>query len=504
MKRAFLLCALLAGVAASAPAPAPASAAVGSYPVPACNRAPNGQNNSWQLFNLDIAHLVTGSACPPRSASGEQAKTSGLYATDSLTGTGNAASEGTAGWIFKAPEGMSIVSFQADRYLGAYGDNGWVPSITADGTTLESCTFSFPAEQCSVGEPLGAPNSLGSAIPVNNATTLKVGITCTGGSGCLPGATIHHAWAALYGATVTLSETADPSVQNVSGALWGPGSTGGFHKGIESVTALATDPSGIAKVAVLVDGVPAVAKEGVCDYTFAIPCQNAAPTVSLNTASVPDGTHTLTLVIYDAAGNETRLTHQVTVANTAPTAPVGISAKREPDGSDTVSWSDPPHVAPIAQANYQLCSLSSGACRAAQSLPDHGTLTGIVPPGGRWQIRVWLADSLGNVNPALTASVQLPARLILGVHHRLAGRRLTLIVLAPRGVVGPVSIAYQARRGHRTLARGSGRVKIRHGRAQLIVRLPASASHDARLSLTAQASFAQPATLSFVLPRHKG
>jgi hypothetical protein len=479
---------------------AASTASAGTYQVSACDRAPAEQNNSWQPFNTDIAHLVTGDVCPPSQAGGEQEKTTGLYATDSLTGTGNAASGASAGWSFASPPGMSIVSLQPDRYLGAYGDHGWIPSITASGTTLESCTFNYPEDRCAVGEPLGNVNSLDGVLPVNNATILTVGITCTGAEGCLTGGTLYKGWAALYGATVTLSETAAPSVPSVTGALWGPGPADGFHKGLESVSFQASDPSGISQAVLSVDGHAVAAQVGVCDYTYPIPCQSLARTLTLDTSQLADGPHTLTLAVYDAAQNETQLTHQVVVDNTPPPAPAGLSAVRASDGSDTVTWSNPPHVAPITQASYQLCALAGGACQPPQGIPDQERLIGLHPPKGRWQVRVWLTDLTGNVNPANAASVALPAPLLLRIHHRLKGRQLTVYALVPRELVGPVSIGYQALHGARVLAHGERRARIRHHQARIVVRLPSSVRHASRLYLTARAPYALPAHLVVALP----
>ena len=483
---------------------AASTASAGTYQVSACDRAPAEQNNSWQPFNTDIAHLVTGDVCPPSQAGGEQEKATGLYATDSLTGTGNAASGASAGWSFTAPAGMSIVAFEPDRYLGAYGDNGWIPSITASGTTLESCTFSYPEDECSLGGPFGNVNSLDGILPVNNASTLTFGITCTGASGCLPGASIHHAWAALYGATVTLSETAAPSVPSVTGALWGPGPADGFHKGLESVSFQASDPSGISQAVLSVDGHAVAAQAGVCDYThtYPIPCQGLERTLSLDTTQLADGPHTLTLAVFDAAQNEAQLTHRIVVDNTAPGAPTGIAAGRATDGSDSVTWSNPPHVAPITQASYELCALAGGACQPPQGIVDQERLIGLHAPKGSWQVKVWLTDLAGNVNPASAASVALPAPLLLRIHHRLKGRRLTVYALVPSGVSGLVSIGYRALRGSRVLAHGVRRASVRHHLARIVVRLPRSTDRARRLYITAQVAYALPAALVVTLPGH--
>jgi hypothetical protein len=481
---------------------AASTASAGTYQVGACDRAPAEQNNSWQPFNTDIAHLVTEDVCPPSQAGGEKEKATGLYATDSLTGTGNAASGASAGWSFTSPSGMSIVAFQPDRYLGAYGDHGWIPSITASRTTLARCTFNFPEDKCAVGEPLGNVNSLDGVLPVNNATTLTVGITCTGAEGCLTGGTLYTAWAALYGATVTLSETAAPSVPSVTGALWGPGPASGFHKGLESVSFQASDPSGISQAVLSVDAHAVAAQAGVCDYTYPIPCQSLARTLTLDTSQLADGPHTLTLAVYDAAQNHTQLTHQVVVDNTPPPAPAGLSAIRAADGSDTVTWSNPPHVAPITQASYQLCPLAGGACQPPQGIVDQERLTGLHPPKGSWQVKVWLTDATGNVSPANAASVALPAPLLLRIHHRLKGRQLTVYALVPSGVSGLVSIGYRALRGSRVLAHGVRRASVRHHLARIVVRLPRSTDRARRLYMTAQAAYALPAALAVTLPGH--
>jgi len=475
------------------------TARAGIYQVGACDRAPADQNNSWQPFDEDNAHMLTGHVCPPLPGEGEQAKTTGLFATDSLTGAGNTAPGASAGWRFTAPAGMTIVAVQADRYLGAYGDNGWVPSISVDGTRLETCTFSFPAEQCQVGGPFGNVNSLGGVLPVANASTLDVEIDCTGPGGCVPGATIHHAWAALYGASVTLNETSDPSLLGVSGELWGPGPADGFHRGVESATFAATDPSGISQATLSVDGRSAATQAGVCDYTYPIPCQGLTGSLNLDTTQLTDGPHTLTLAVYDAAQNGTLQTHQITVDNGAPGAPGALTAARALDGSDTVTWSDPPHVALITQVNYQLCPLTSGACRAPLSAPNLERLAAIRPPPGRWQVKVWLTDQIGNVNVASAASAALPASLVLHLHHRLRGRTLTVWAVVPSGVSGQVSIGYRAQRGTRVLAHGQRDAKVRRHRAQIVFHLSKNATRAARLYLTASADYALPASLDVAL-----
>ena len=123
-----------------------ADARAGTYQVLSCSQAPGGANHSWQPFNSDPTHLSIGQACPPQPGSGESVKSTGVFATDSLGNSSNAPDGSTAGWRFTAPPGTRIVGLQDDRYLGIYADSGWSPFVMADGTVLETCTFSFPAE----------------------------------------------------------------------------------------------------------------------------------------------------------------------------------------------------------------------------------------------------------------------------------------------------------------------------------------------------------------------
>ncbi len=477
------------------------SAWAGTLTVPVCDRATGNQNNSWQRFSNDIEHLSTGQVCPPVAGEGESAKVTGLFAVDNLTGTGNAALGATAGWRFTAPRGTTIVAFQADRYLGAYGDSGWVPSLTADGTTLETCTFSYPQTSCMVGEPFGNVNSLGGVLAVNNASTLTSAVTCTSPEGCLPGATIHHAWAALYGATVTLSETTDPTFTSVGGVLWGPGPANGFHKGTETVSFAATDPTGISQVTLSLDGQPIATATGVCEDTYPIPCQPLAGMLALNTAQFSDGAHTLTLAAVDAAHNESQVTHAITIANNPPPPPVGLLATRQADGLDTVTWANPAHVAPIVGADYQLCPLPGGSCGTPVSVADTGRLEGIDPPPGSWEVRVWLTDAAGNIDPATAASAPLPSLLRVGLRHKLKGRRLIVSVVVPAGAGNSVTVSYSAQRNRRTVAHARKQTTAKHGRARLVFKLPGAARRASRLDITASATGTVTRTIVVTLHR---
>ncbi len=205
---------------------------------------------------------------------------------------------------------------------------------------------------------------------------------------------------------MTLSELAPPSIASPSGALWGTGSAGGFHRGTEEVSFHASDLTGISKATVSVDGHVAATSEGVCDYTKPLPCQPLSPVFTVDTTQLSDGAHTVTLDAYNAAGNETQLTEQIVVANQPPPPPVGLKAVAQSDGSFIVSWTDPSHVAPIVGAIYQLCPPSGVGCGSATPTGHDSPITLPASAGGQI-VRVWLTDAAGNSSSGNAATVTL-------------------------------------------------------------------------------------------------
>ncbi len=451
------------------------------------------------------------------AGSGEPPKSTGMFATDRLGSSGATPDGAIAGWRFIAPPGTAIVGLQDDRYLGAYGDNGWVPFVKADSTVLETCTFTIAEERCSVGDPFGS-GSLNGTLPVSEASTLTVGIKCVTSGGCTTGATLHRAWAALYGAKVTLSTQAPPSIASPTGSLWGTGSAGGFHKGVEQVSLQASDLTGITRATISVDGHVLASQQGVCDYSQPLPCQPLSAAFQVDTTQLTDGAHTVALEAYDAAGNEGRLTEQIVVANQPPPPPVGLKAVAQPDGSFIVSWSDPPDVAPIVGSTYELCPPSGVGCASPTPTGRDSPLS--LPASAAGQtVKVWLSDAAGNSNPANAASLPLsvsgsglgaqPAGSqhlpSLRLRDTLHGHRLTVIALAPAGLRGPIQFSVQALRGRRSVAHGSRRAKVKRGRAEVVFILSRAALGASRLAIRVSARGASAASVSLVLhhPPHR-
>ena len=338
MRRLGIVLAVALGGFVSLPA-ASAHAAIGSYEVSACNYAPEAVNNSWTWSTTDPSqpdHYAEHANCPYVLGDGGGAvdQEGGLSTTDAL-GLSSGAPPGTsAGWTFTAPAGTTTTGITYERDIGHMidPDNYWSPALRADGTIVpgETCLDSVQnGETCSVGGPPGEGGEP-ATITGLSAHQLSVGIVCQAPSGeeCVTGATEHKVWAATYGATVTLSDPTPPTLIAPAGALWGSGEAGGFHKGTESVTTSAQDVGGgVQSIVLAADGRPVETYNAPCNFTYPQPCPSStgAQTLTLPTTELSDGTHTLTLVAIDAAGNQSTVaSEQITVDNSPPPTPVEV------------------------------------------------------------------------------------------------------------------------------------------------------------------------------------
>jgi hypothetical protein len=157
---------------------------------------------------------------------------------------------------------------------------------------------------------------------------------------------------------MTLSDPTPPTLGAPSGTLWGPGEPGGVHKGTENVTVSAQDVGGgVRSIVLSADEHPIETYNAPCNLTFSQPCplSTGAQTLTLPTTELSDGTHKLTLVATDAAGNQSTVaSEQVTIDNNPPspattTTPIvpSLPANSLGGGSTSSGGSSPP-----PQANH--------------------------------------------------------------------------------------------------------------------------------------------------------
>lgn len=198
---------------------------------------------------------------------------------------------------------------------------------------------------------------------------------------------------------VSISATPPSDNQVPTVSVTAPGA-GAVLSGIVNVTANAADNVGVAGVQLLIDGV-ALGSEDLTDpYGF-----------SWNTATVPNGTHTLGALARDAAGNVgTADTVSVTVANnTPPTVNAGadqtvtlpnnailhgtVSDDGLPNGSSlTVNW-----------------SMVSGPAAVTFSAPTSRDTTATVSVAGTYVLRLSASDGAATGQDDLVLTVQQPS-----------------------------------------------------------------------------------------------
>jgi hypothetical protein len=489
--------------------------AAGSYQVSACNFAPEAANNSWAWATNDPAqpaHYAEHANCPYRlgGSGGKADQEGGLSTTDGLELSSGATPGTSAGWTFTASAGTTITGLTYERYIGHSLDprNSWSPALRADGAIVpgETCLDSVQnGETCSVGGPPGTGGEP-ARITGLSAHELSLGIVCQAPpeDECVTGATEHAAWATMYGATVTLSDPTPPTLSAPSGALWGSGEAGGFHKGTESVTVAAADVGGgVASIVLSADGRPVETYTAPCNFTFAQPCPSSTgtQTLTLPTTGLSDGTHTLALVATDAAGNQSTVaSEQITVENSSPPPPVGLSATPTQAGGSTftATWTDPAgQVAPITGALYQVCPASgSGSCSAPAQAPAGGPATVTVPGPGSWSIAVWLTNAAGNASPAAAAHTSVVVspsgpggsgsgtgtghtagtKPTIRVTETLRGHELVVHVSGPAS--GRVRVGFTGRLGGRTVASTAKTITLKRGRLTVVFKLgPRTAAH---------------------------
>ena len=165
---------------------------------------------------------------------------------------------------------------------------------------------------------------------------------------------------------------------------------GSSQSGTTTVTASATDSGGVVGVRFLIDG----ASLGVEDMT-------APYSVSWNTTTVSDGSHTLSASARDAAGNTTiSSARTVTVSNTAPdtTAPVisAMAASAITVSGATLSWTT--NETSDSQVQYGVTIGYGGTSPLNGSLVTAHTVTlGGLTGATLYHYRVLSRDGAGNL-----------------------------------------------------------------------------------------------------------
>jgi hypothetical protein len=225
----------------------------------------------------------------------------------------------------------------------------------------------------------------------------------------------------VYGTQVTLEDKSAPSA-SLSGSLLGPG----WHRPNEPVSYSASDNSGI-RTATLSAGTVTATDSRSCDFTYKVPCSNAANRSLSFSGTLPDGRYPVTLAVTDAAGNPSTVSAPVAIDGTPPTVDLRRPRKR------TIIVRVADAASGFASGQIDVRNRSSEAYRPLPTRYARGALRAPLDRGrpSKADVRVTVRDNAGN---EMTGA---PARF-----------RIT-------------SVRSGRLRAH---VRKSGRVRVKHGR----------------------------------------
>lgn len=310
-----------------AAAVAPSVASAGSVAVVSC-RLPNGApapiegwTNKWSGYALPYA----GDSNTCSSTGGSLSS----YVDDQVEQPGSAGPY----WEYAPPTGFALVGGQVTASFDVPGSN---VSPYTGATALLGPTFQFEAADIIGGIPGGIPGFVESTYSLKGHTGghLWMYAFCEPpGSPCPAGYSRQTFWAfgSIQQAVLMLSNSAHPSGSGFSGGI----TSAGPVAGIQNLVFQAEDAgSGVYEVKAMLgsqavysgtpntnDGecVPLGTYEGSHEFVSASPCPTSeSVTIPVQTASVHDGRHELTVVAVDAAGNETTVYSQVVETDNAP------------------------------------------------------------------------------------------------------------------------------------------------------------------------------------------
>ena len=410
-------------------------ASAGTYSVHQCDEQLGITTNSfvWQANGVPSPAQHANSGC---LEFGLGARTSG-FGTSRIYPVG--AYGGYRAW---APSGATIT-----RFSGFFG-------------TLVNCCVSGMEIQAEVGErvdgsgsraeifsgSLGAsswqaPAGLGGPVQVTwtsegsgfTAERIDYGLWCTDGEGCAQ-TTTGDIRVRGRSFEFTLDDYSKPELTNVGGSLLAEG----WIRGTKTLAITAEDSGGgLAGLSASLGDESIVDAPSSCSvnadrYVDLRPCPlTRNGTWTIDTSTMDDGQSTLQIRADDVGGNTDDQAVLVSVDNTAPSAPadVALDGMRDWRSSNgfNLRWARSEEHAPIAVIHYEICRLPNGGCAVFTSpgIEDGNgdpVLHVDAPEPGVYDLRVWLEDAAGNVDPDSSSSGpvlkfddSLPGRAKVGV-----------------------------------------------------------------------------------------
>jgi hypothetical protein len=396
MSRVLMPVAALAIITALTPL-APAHA--GTYVINNCPAAPapNGDAGPWVIFD---------SPQPSKGSCGGGA------------GDWIGPRAGSMGW--ETIDGVQVTA-PAGSGITIHGAKVWwyVPheisgALTyalalADGTTVGE--YTTPAEWTAAPSVYALPST---------TTTFKLEDFCSNSDGdnnCVFGGGVNPNLE-LFGSQLTLADSRLPTGKVTGGALAGTVALSGTQS--LAYSAQDTD-TGVRLVRVLIDGQPAATNDYLssCPYTNFQACPaDESDTISWNTATVPDGQHTVQALVEDAAQNTSTFYDGTIITENAPTetSPPSIPTSEQPVAGSALSalpggWSAPAGAGSITYGyQWEGCDTQGNGCQAIPGAQGASYTTSAADAGHTLRVAVSASDSdgLSTSTSAASATVTAP------------------------------------------------------------------------------------------------
>lgn len=219
----------------------------------------------------------------------------------------------------------------------------------------------------------------------------------------------------MKGSQLTLAESVPPKGSTTGGGL----TTSNTLTGTQSLGYATEDTaSGVRLVDLLIDGAVVASKDyiAVCPYSnFAACPASESDSVSWNTATVADGSHTVQLKVQDAAGNTSTIYNGTVTTHNPPTntsIPAILAPAQLVVGSVVTaqpgSWSEPSGAGSITYAyQWQDCDSEGNNCHAIPGAQSTSYTAAPSDVGHTLRVLVEATDSDGTSSATSNPSVSV-------------------------------------------------------------------------------------------------
>jgi hypothetical protein len=402
------LVAFVGALAISAGLAAPQPATAGEYTISACQADETGYASA-AFVNFATRGMKWRRACNPLGP-----PLRGLVAAN-VSGTGRVARGAQSGFVLDAPPGTSFSrlrwSGHAHRRDCRYALQLYAELPGASTVSIKNVRANRNCPRPDLAQASSWPRLR--AYDLGGATRIVQRVVCVGASEREFCSARGRNYIRTFAAEATVVDGLGPSVGIVQESPLPRGDWVGGRQGFDYE---ASDNVGVKSAYALVSGGLHGSDSRPCNYSQRIPCPSGRGPIEVNTADAPEGSHLMTVVAEDAAGNRAESAPvTVRIDNGAPGAvSVGVGGGEVWRNSNDfdIAWANPPEGdrAPITAAHYRLCRTGGEECvsgdRAGAAIAAIDNVT--VPSPGEWTLRLWREDAARNQQ---AANASQPVRL---------------------------------------------------------------------------------------------